>query len=326
MLKQAPSDRTDDSAPPAPTPAPTKQNRLIAASRGLFARLGLTGRSSQPRESCTPLPPNALKKILTGMICQEALTPEAYEFDKDNWQPMSFSQWQAMYLKSYCNFVNNGNRLSLTLFMRHWEVLVRQSVMFDPDNFMNSLNTIVNEYGWFVESFTMPDQSVTVIFHRYNGDVMLRQQPHSLYYFAPAWNKDDLIKNGLLPNASVDAPAGRRVAEYDVLFKSYNLVYIRSIAKAMYESSVSYSDSDDVSTNILRLLGHLPIIVFKLNPLKIADHVWSRKAPIYDEDKESGILISYTYLPPDAFEAVMHDDPIPDLLNRAWGRDGGPLE
>ncbi|MEI7610667.1 MAG: hypothetical protein WCJ64_25070, partial [Rhodospirillaceae bacterium] len=210
----------------------------------------------------------------------------------------------------------NDECLNLTLFMRHWEHIVHQSVMFDPDNFQNDLNTIVTEFGWFVESFTMPDQSITVTFRRFNSPVMIRQPPAALYYFAASWNKSDILKNGLLPTTSIDSAAGRRVADYDVMFKAFNLVHIRSIAKDMYESAVGYSDSDDVSTNILRLIGYMPIIVFKVNSQKIAANVWSKKTPIFDEDKESGILLSYTYLPPAAFETVMHEDPIPDVFEQ----------
>jgi len=294
----------------------TEHNPLVVASRNLCSKLGLKGWTSRPNENCVPVSGAALKKALTEIICERALTDEAYEHDRDNWQPMTFSQWQQMYLKSYCVFVFNDECVNLTLFMRHWEHIVHQSVMFDPDNFQNDLNTIVTEFGWFVESFTMPDQSITVTFRRFNSRVMIRQLPTALYYFAASWNKNDILKNGLLPTTSVDSAAGRRVADYDVMFKAFNLVHIRSIAKDMYESAVGYSDSDDVSTNILRLIGYMPIIVFKVNSQKISANVWSRKAPIFDEDKESGILLSYTYLPPAAFETVMHEDPIPDVFEQ----------
>ncbi len=318
----------DDKADATPAPRPrflggvakalglSGRNPLVAASRTLCAKLGLAGAPPRPRENCTPLTGAALKKALTELICERALVESAYEHDRDNWQPMTFLQWQQMYLKSYCAFTFDDERLNLTLFMRHWEHIVHQSVMFDPDNFQNDLNTIVNEYGWFVESFTMPDQSITVTFRRYNSRVMIRQPPPSLYYFAASWNKNDILKNGLLPTTSVDSSVGRRMADYDVMFKAFNLVHIRSIAKDMYESAVGYSDSDDVSTNILRLIGYMPIIVFKVNPLKIEANVWSRKAPVFDEDKESGILLSYTYLPAVAFETVMHEDPIPDVFGQ----------
>ncbi len=289
---------------------------LLAASRTLFSKIGGTVAPPRSRENCAPLSGGALKKALTELICERALTGDAYEADRNNWQPMSFAQWQHMYLKSYCVFTFNDDLMNLTLFMRHWEHIVHQSLMFDPDNFLNDLNTLINEFGWFVESFTMPDQSVTATFRRFNSKVMIRQPPASLYYFAASWNKGDILRNGLLPTTSVDSSIGRRVADYDVLFKAFNLVHIRSIAKDMYDSAVNYSDSNDVSTNILRLIGYMPIIVFKVNSQKVAPNVWSKKSPIYDEDKESGILLSYTYLPVAAFETVMHEDPIPDVLGQ----------
>ena len=282
----------------------------------VIGALGLTRGPARSRENCTPLSGNALKKALADIICDQSLTSDAYEADRDNWQPMTFSQWQRMYLKSYCVFSYNDEVMNLTLFMRHWEQLVQQSVMFDPDNFMNSLNVIVNDYGWFVETFTMPDQSITVTFRRFNSDVMIRQPPASLYYFAAAWNKADILKNGLLPTTSVETSIGRRVAEYDVLFKKFNLEHIRSIAKNMYESAVDGSDSNDISTNILRLIGYMPIIVFKVNTRVVSENSWSRKETVYDEDAESGIMLSYTYLPATAFEAAMHEDPIPDILGQ----------
>ncbi len=294
----------------------TKRNPLVTASRSLCSKLGLIPGPNRPRENCAPLHGAALKKALTELICERALTQESYENDKNNWQPMTFAQWQHMYLKSYCVFSFNDHRLNLTLFMRHWEQVVQQSLMFDPDNFQNELNFIINEFGWFVESFTMPDQSVTVTFRHFNSQMMIRQPPGSLYYFAAAWNKNDILKNGLLPTTSVDSSIGRRVADYDVMFKAFNLVHIRSIAKDMYESAVGYSDSEDVSTNILRLIGYMPIIVFRINTQKISENVWSRRMPVFDEDKDSGILLSYTYLPVPAFEQVMHEDPIPDILGQ----------
>ena len=325
---QTGSNPQDDKAEAAPRGGPrflkgvagalglTEHNPLVAAARNLCSKLGREGWTSRPNENCIPVSGAALKKALTEIICERALTDEAYEHDRDNWQPMTFSQWQQMYLKSYCVFIFNDECLHLTLFMRHWEHIVHQSVMFDPDNFQNDLNAIVTEFGWFVESFTMPDQSITVTFRRFNSGVMIRQLPAALYYFAASWNKNDILKNGLLPTTSVDSAAGRRVADYDVMFKAFNLVHIRSIAKDMYESAVGYSDSDDVSTNILRLIGYMPIIVFKVNSQKIAANVWSKKTPVFDEDKESGILLSYTYLPPAAFETVMHEDPIPDVFEQ----------
>ena len=325
---QTGSDPKDDKSDTAPRARPSllggvagalglsAGNPLVAASRSLCSKFGLPLAPPAARENCSPLSGAALKKTLTEIICERALTDEAYENDKNNWQPMPFSQWQAMYLKSYCVFSTNEDRVNLTMFMRHWEHVVHQSLMFDPDNFQNDLNTLVNEHGWFVESFSMPDQSVTVTFRRFNSRTMIRQAPPALYYFAAAWNKNDILKNGLLPTTSVDAAAGRRFADYDVLFKAFNLVHIRSIAKDMYESAVGYSDSEDVSTNILRLIGYMPIIVFKINPQKIAANVWSKKAPVFDEDKDSGILLSYTYLPAVAFETIMHEDPIPDVFGQ----------
>ncbi len=315
------ADPASDTSPPLPDDTATVASRkdgnsLISASRNLWLKLGRFGRQPRSHQNCTPLTANAFKKMMIETICERALTGETYEADRDNWQPMPFAQWQQMYLKSYCVFMINDQRVSLTLFMRHWEHIVGQSLMFDPDNFMNDLNTFINDYGWFVESFTMPDQSVTVTFCRFNGGVMIRQLPSALYYFAAAWNKADIYKNGLLPTTSFDSSIRRRVAEYDVLFKTFNLPHIRSIAKNMYESAVNYSDSDDVSTNILRLIGHLPIIVVKINPQKIAENVWSKKSPVYDEDKESGIMLSYTYLPQAAFETVVHEDPIPNVLGK----------
>ena len=289
---------------------------LVAASQALCSRLRLATAAPRPRENCAPLTGTALKKALSELICERALIEDAYEHDRNNWQPMTFLQWQQMYMKSYCVFIFNDERMNLTLFMRHWEHIVHQSVMFDPDNFQNDLNTIVNDYGWFVEGFTMPDQSITVTFRRYNSRIMIRQPPLSLYYFAASWNKNDILKNGLLPTTSVDSVAGRRMADYDVMFKAFNLVHIRSIAKDMYDSAVGESDSGDVSTNILRLIGYMPIIVFKINTQKIAANVWSKKPPIFDEDRESGILLSYTYLPPTAFETVMHEDPVPDVFGQ----------
>ncbi|MEI8393170.1 MAG: hypothetical protein WCF85_00440 [Rhodospirillaceae bacterium] len=290
------------------------RKHLVTVSQGLRTVFGFNKRLSHPRENCRPLEGRDLKQILVDLISQRALINEAYEADRDNWQPMSFVQWQQMYQKSYCNFTYNDERLNLTMFMRHWEAVVGQSLMFDHENFLNELNTIVNEYGWFVESFTMPDQSVTVFFRRFNSDKMVREPPASLYYFAASWNKADIMKKGLLPATSVEPGVGRRVAEYDVLFKTFNLEHIRLIAKNMFDSSVSYSDSDDVSTNILRLIGFMPIIVFKVNTSKIAENVWSKREPIFDEDRENGILLSYTYLPAPAFETVMHEDSIPDIV------------
>ena len=294
----------------------TERNPLVVASRTLWSKLGQAAARRPPQKNCTPLSGPALKKALTELICEQALNEDAYEHDRDNWQPMTFSQWQQMYLKSYCIFSLSDGNINLTMFMRHWEHITHQSVMFDPDNFLNSLNTILNEYGWFVESFTMPDQSITVSFRRFNSSIMIRQPPPSLYYFAPSWNKNDILKNGLLPTTSVYSSIGRRVADYDVLFKAFNLVHIRSIAKEMYDSAVGGSDSGDVSTNILRLIGYMPITVFKINPLKIQENVWSKKAPVFDEDKESGILLSYTYLPMSSFETIMHEDPVPDIFGQ----------
>lgn len=313
-------------ADPVPPPSPRvpggeagasariQGNPLLAALRRLGGKIGLNSQTPSSEEIRTPLAGQTLKRMLTDLICEKALTAEAYEADKDKWQPMTLQKWQSMYLKSYCIFNFNGGRVSLTLFMRHWEHVVGQSIMFDHENFQNSLNGIVNEWGWFVESFTMPDQNVTVTFHRYNSNVLVRKAPSSLYYFSAAWNKEDILKNGLLPTASANRAIGRRVAEYDVLFKSFNLVHIRSIAKDMYEAAVEHSNSEDVSTNILRLIGYMPIIVFKVNTTKIKEHVWARQSPVYDEDKENGILLSYTYLPPAAFEMIMHEDSIPSIL------------
>ncbi len=288
---------------------------LLAASKALWAKFRKPG-EAQIREISTPLSSQALKASLTEIVCKQILTHEAYEADKDNWAPKTFAQWQTMYLKSYCTFNYTDQRLNATLFMRHWEYMVSQSMMFDPDHFQDGLNAMVNEFGWFVESFTMPDQTVTVSFRRFNGTVMVRHPPQALYYFAAAWNKADILKNGLLPTTIVDPTIGRRVAEYDVLFKTFNLDQIRAIAQNMYDMAVGSSNSDDVSTNILRLIGHMPIIVFRINPINVAEHVWTKKNPVYDEDKETGILLSYTYLPAPVFETVMHEDQIPDILGR----------
>ncbi|MEI7609582.1 MAG: hypothetical protein WCJ64_19555, partial [Rhodospirillaceae bacterium] len=99
----------------------TETNPLVVASRNLCSKLGLESWTSRPNENCIPGSGAALKKALIEIICERALTDEAYEHDRDNWQPMTFSQWQQMYLKSYCVFIFNDECLNLTLFMRHWE-------------------------------------------------------------------------------------------------------------------------------------------------------------------------------------------------------------
>jgi hypothetical protein len=58
----------------------------------------------------------------------------------------------------------------------------------------------------------------------------------------------------------------------------------------------------------------MPIIVFRVNTTNIAANVWSRKEPVYDEDKDSGLFLSYTYIPPAALEAIVHEDDIPNLF------------
>jgi hypothetical protein len=286
---------------------------ISALTRWIGAPLGLGSRTTAKKENKIPLKVESLKKILTEVILEQALTAEAYEVDKDNWQPMSFPEWRRMYMKGYCKFSMDARKISVTLLMRHWEIIARQSIMFDPDNFLNALNVIVNEYGWYVDHFSMPNENVTVVFRRFQGDFIVRHPPKHLYYFSAAWNKADILKSGIISSAVFDQSSGQRIADYDILFKTFNLEYIQGIARQMYDEAVNNSDSNDVSTNILRMIGFMPIIIFRVDTHKIEHHSWSRKSPIYDEDKESGIYVSYTFIPIEALDSIVHEDAIPNI-------------
>lgn len=281
--------------------------------RGIGAPLGLGQRTAAKKENKTPLKVEAFKKAMMELILERALTAEAYESDKDNWQPMTFSEWRRMYINGYCKVVMDARKMALTLLMRHWEVIANQSIMFDPDNFLNSLNVVANEYGWYIDNFSMPNENVTVLFRIFQGGVIVRHPPRCLYYFSAAWNKADILKNGIISSAVLDQSRGQRIADYDILFKTFNLEYIQGIARQMYDEAVNHSEANDVSTNILRMIGHMPIIIFKVDTHKIKDNCWSRKDPIYDEDKEFGIYVSYTFIPVEALDSIVHEDAIPNI-------------
>ena len=281
--------------------------------RGIGAPLGLGQQTATKKENKTPLKVEAFKKVMMEVILKQALTEEAYESDKDNWQPMAFSEWRRMYVNGYYKVTMDARKMSLTLLMRHWEAIANQSIMFDPDNFLNSLNVIVNEYGWYIDSFSMPNENVTIVFRLFQGGVIVRRPPRYLYYFSAAWNKVDILKNGIISSAVLDQSRGQRIADYDILFKTFNLDYIQGVARQMYDEAVNHSDSNDVSTNILRMIGYMPIIIFKVDTHKIGIHTWSKKDPIYDEDKESGIYVSYTFIPVEALDSIVHEDAIPNI-------------
>lgn len=301
---------------------PNLQSPLSAATKRLRSLFGLGNSGKTVRQRTTPLSGDAFKDILTDMVRDVVLTTEAYDADKDNWQPMSFEKWRAMYLKSYCTFSITSCTLRATFLMRHWEYIVNQSLMFDQDNFLNSLNAMANDYGWLVEGFTPPDQMVSITFYKFRSDTMVRQPPSFIYYFSAAWNKSRILKCGLLPTTSIVAPGGRRVAEYDIMFKSYNLEAITAMARNMFESAIHYSDSNDGTTNFMKLIGFMPITVFRVNTSIIAECAHPHPPPVYDEDAENGTIMSYTSLPAAAFDKIMHEDNLPEALRILEGKSG----
>ncbi|MEI8396543.1 MAG: hypothetical protein WCF85_17560 [Rhodospirillaceae bacterium] len=244
---------------------------------------------------------------------RKVLTVDAYAAN-DIVAAMEFSKWQSRQVDAGCRFQRDDDELTLDMSVLYWEALIGQSLFFDSDYFINESNAFCNKIGWYVSSYSIYENNAKITFKGFLGKVR-KYVPRYLYYMTALWNKEAVLRDGLLASSRLNPEDGIYYCEYDVFLLNYDIEYIRSVAESMYD--ISYGSERWVAGN----LSLLPIVVFRIDARMLP----VERLPFFEEDH--GALRCFSYVPPAAIDALMHEDEASaDVPNHEDRDDAGEVE
>ncbi len=206
---------------------------------------------------------------------------------------VALRRWQNEQVELTCEFARDDDEVLVTMPVQHWDVLIGHSVYLDHEIFVNDANQRYNKYGWYVHAHSNPHSHLKVIFKQFVGHPK-KYVPDHIYYVTAVWNKAAILREGLLAGSRFDEDDAMYYSEYDIFLESCNINYIRSIAESMHELHESVLAPG--------ARPQLPIIVLRIDVRMLP----SEPLPYFEEHQ--GVLRSYTYVPPAAIGAIMHED------------------
>ncbi len=212
---------------------------------------------------------------------------------------VNIKRWQNRQIDLCCVYRRDDENIQFEMAIEKWEYLIKQSILFDCNIFINEVNSLYSRYGWYVSGFTLIENNVDISFRMFAGNPV-KYLPRHIYYFTAVWNKELVMSQGLLPEAKKDNTGSKHYCDYDVFLKTFDIDYIRSVANSMYEIGCSADISLDVGLEIL------PIIVFRIDT-----RLFSTGRIPYCEEM-SGALRFFTYVPPAAIDEITYEDHLPD--------------
>jgi len=158
------------------------------------------------------------------------------------------------------------------------------------------LNKMFNQHGWFVAS----RQSTYVLEAlRYQQKVT---PPSKLYHFSPFYNKDRILRKGLIPKGTNDSR--HKDFKYPprvFLLKIMDMEVIRTLAYYIYNHDVGNEQFYAGDAEM-----HMPLVIFEINVSSCRPGT-----KFFQDSAEEHAVWTYTHIPPQALK-LFHEDELPD--------------
>lgn len=166
----------------------------------------------------------------------------------------------------------------------------------EPDNwhqndfaFEKELDKLVKSTGWEFSG----KNNRWYTFSKSGVGKTVSSIPKTLYHFSAYWNKDRILKKGLIPKSVKDRD-NFRYSERIFLLKDYKLDSIKELAFYVH----NYDNDHDIPEDI-------PIVVFAIDTSKLRPGT-----KFYEDSGHPGAIWTKTHIPAEAIK-VKYEDEIP---------------
>jgi hypothetical protein len=245
-------------------------------------------------------------ELLTGWIKKNILTEKRKKEDVDH-HFMSLEEWQDFLL----------DRLKLAEFSDHvafqrapfeqlmagvtrklfgLEIWEWQDANTRAEVLERWLNKMFNQHGWFVASRSS----------KYVLEALKYQEqvtpPPKLYHFSPFYNKDRIVRKGLIPKGTNDGRhSDFKYPPRVFLLKEMDMPMIRELAYHIFNQDIGieklYYGGADMN---------MPLVIFEINVASCRPGT-----KFFQDSAEENAVWTYTHIPPAALK-IVHEDESPD--------------
>lgn len=241
-----------------------------------------------------------VEKALRNWFYKKVLTEDRKSKQVD-YDFMSFPEWQA-HMFERLKLAGDPTRITIDLRYLGYAVedALKVDIRFSEDDERNgklfgAFELLLKPLGWYVAG----KSGNTLVFDPVRAPEVTGLR--KLYHFSPAWNKDRLIRKGILPMKATDKYGDdyKYPARVHLLTK-YDIDKIRELAYHIFNHGT------DIETMYRGAPGmNVPLVVFEVDVAKCRPGT-----RFYTDISVKDAVFTYTHVPPQALK-IKHEDEMP---------------
>jgi hypothetical protein len=216
----------------------------------------------------------------------------------NDWRKMKVGEWKFTPRKSA-----TPPEIMIEVDKWHVDDLVPLKQYFDIEEaakkITEKLNAIIKGLGWYVrriEYTRLRELTIYLTPLEYRPEVI----PPFLYHFSQAWNKERILRKGLLPHKGKYETDFMYPPRVHVLSK-LDMSYLRQLAVAIFSHGSGQSIEDEYYNG--NEAYEIPIVVFKIDSSKLRPGT-----KFYRDPATKNGLWTYTHIPPNALSVEYEDE------------------
>lgn len=241
-----------------------------------------------------PISTKALESYLRKLVIKKVLTKERYtKYSKEEYGDISYKDWLEFELSPWFTFEGSEQEIEFGLYDTFFGVLLGLSKIKGNESKVISLfDKLIYKVGWYVSAITYSALRVYLKLRPLYGEIVSVKR--YLYHFTTVWNKDSILRKGLIPRQGKRSYYGYPPRVFLLTKYSKSDLGELRLAVASYGASAEdyYYGNVDIE----------PIVVFKVDTTKL------RKGTKFfkDPDHLTSVWTS-THIPSTALSVVYEE-------------------
>lgn len=245
-------------------------------------------------------PPTEIESLIKRLAYKHVYTRDRYELDVDNKAVMDYDEWQlARFERDFDVNVKDTDPKRVSVDLKGLiEIAIKlnktrsnyskQEQISDVKDWVASL---VKPLGWFI--FRVARTYLVL-------DPVAQEPiavPKKLYHFSAVWNKDSILKKGLIPS-------GGNKYDEDFMYPSRVHVLLAKNIGDIHELAMHIFNHGRSAEDVYHTGMHgVPIVVFEIDVSKL-----NKGTKFYEDISVKDGAWTYTHIPPQALRVIYEDE------------------